>query len=56
MSRRAEKAAAVAKAAAVILKPKCIATLRKAQEIALEFDAELAASIQQLILKCVLSD
>ena len=56
MSRRAEKAAAVAKAAAVILKPKCIATLRKAQAIALEFDAELAVSIQQLILKCVVSD
>lgn len=56
ISRRAEKAAAAAKEAAMILKPKCIATLRKAQATALEFDAELAASIQQLILKCVLSD
>ncbi len=52
----AAAAQAAAKAATATLKPKCIATLRKAQAIALEFDAELAASIQQLILKCVLSD
>ena len=48
--------AAAAKAAAETLKPKFIATLRKAHEMALEFDSELAASIHELLLKCVLND
>ena len=47
---------AAAKAVAATLKPKFIATLRKAHEMALEFDSELAASIHELLLKCVLND
>lgn len=50
------KAEAVAIKAAATLKPKCIATLRKAHEIASEFDARLAADIHRLILECVLND